>query len=206
MLDEHPFGYRSNRLRSEGVLQDGDVAIGHVGRISPEKGVVQLVEAFKRVVAEFPSSRLIIAGDGPDIGRARRAAAAPGLPARVAFLGYREDIEAVYGALDLFVLNSATEGLPNAILEAMAFGVPVVATAVGGTPELVRDMETGLLIPPSDPAALATAIGSVLRDRVAAAERVRRARELVEREFDMVRLSHSVNETYRRVLTARRRA
>ena len=206
MLDEHPFGYRSNRLRSEGVLQDGDVAIGHVGRISREKGVVQLVEAFKRVVAEFPSSRLIIAGDGPDIERVRRAAAALGPPARVVFLGYREDIEAVYGALDLFVLNSTTEGLPNAILEAMAFGVPVVATAVGGTPELVRNRETGLLIPPSDPAALAAAIGSVLREKDAATERVRRARELIEREFDMVRLSHFVNEAYRRVVTTGRKA
>jgi glycosyltransferase involved in cell wall biosynthesis len=205
MLDEHPFGLRSSRLREEGHLREGDVAIGHVGRISPEKGVVTLIVAFSRLADEFPSSRLVLAGDGQEIGAARQAASAPRLRGRVVFLGYRADVEAVYGAIDLFVLNSTTEGLPNAVLEAMAFGVPVVATAVGGTPELVRDGETGLLVPPSDPTALANAIRAVLRDRDAAAERARRARALVEREFDMRRLSHSINVAYRRAIVARRR-
>ncbi len=165
--------------------------------------MVALVEAFSRLAGEFPSSRLVLAGDGPEVGRARQTASARRLGDRVVFLGYRADVEAVYGALDLFVLNSTTEGLPNAVLEAMAFGVPVVATAVGGTPELVHDRETGLLVPPSDPAALASAIRAVLRDRASAAERARRARALVEAEFDMRQLSHSVNESYRRVIAAR---
>ena len=205
MLPEHPFGHRSDRLRGEGALCEGDIAIGHVGRVSPEKGVIPLVQSFARIAHEFPAARLVIAGDGPDIPRARQAVADRALNGRVVFLGYREDIADIYGALDLFVLNSTTEGLPNAILEAMAFGVPVVATAVGGTPEVVHDGDTGLLIPSSQPAALVTAIRAVLGNREAAAERARRARTLIEREFDMARLSQSINESYRRVLAARRK-
>ena len=151
-------------------------------------------------------AKLVIAGDGPDIQRARRAAEERSLNGRVVFLGYREDIADLYGALDLFVLNSTTEGLPNAVLEAMAFGVPVIATAVGGTPEVVHDGDTGLLIPASQPAALVQAIRAVLDDRAAAAERARRARTLVEREFDMARLSQSINGFYRRVLATRAKA
>jgi glycosyltransferase involved in cell wall biosynthesis len=206
MLPEHPFGYRSDALRREGILRDGEIAIGHVGRVSPEKGVVPLVKSFARIVAAYPAAKLVIAGDGPDIERARHAAEERSLNGRVVFLGYREDIGTLYGALDLFVLNSTTEGLPNAVLEAMAFGVPVIATAVGGTPEVVHDGDTGLLIPPSQPAALVQAIRAVLDDRAAAAERARRARTLVEREFDMARLSQSINASYRRVLAARGKA
>lgn len=203
MLSEHPFGHRSDTLLREGVLQAGEIAIGHVGRVSPEKGVVPLVKTFARIAAAYPEAKLVIAGDGPDIERARHAAAERSLNGRIVFLGYREDIANLYGALDLFVLNSTTEGLPNAVLEAMAFGVPVIATAVGGTPEVVHDGDTGILIPASQPAALLQAIRSVLDDRPAAAERARRARTLIEREFDMVRLSHSINELYRRVLATR---
>lgn len=204
MLPEHPFGMRSGALLEEGLVREGEVVLGHVGRISPEKRVVALVNAFARVASEFPTARLVLAGDGPDVERARAAASAAALKGRVTFLGYRSDVDSVYGALDLFVLNSRTEGLPNAVLEAMAFGVPVVATAVGGTPELVRDGETGLLIPSGNADALVQAIRAALRDRPAAMERARRARELVEREFDMQQLSHGINEAYRRVVDARR--
>lgn len=206
MLPEHPFGHRSDRLRGEGVLGDGDIAIGHVGRVSPEKGVVPLVRAFSRIVEELPAARLVIAGDGPDFEKARQAASDHALKDRVVLLGHREDVANIFGALDLFVLNSTTEGLPNAVLEAMAFGVPVVATAVGGTPEVVRDGDTGLLVSPSQPTSLVTAVLSALRDREAAAERARRARSLIERDFDMSRLSQSINASYRRVLASRPKA
>jgi len=205
MLPEHPFGMRSEALREEGLVRDGETVLGHVGRVSPEKGVVALVKAFARIASEFPASRLVVAGDGPDAAKARSAASTAALKNRVSFLGHRSDVDSVYGALDLFVLNSRTEGLPNAVLEAMAYGVPVVATAVGGTPELVRDGETGLLVPPGDSDALVRAIRAVILDREAAMERARRARELVEREFDMRQLSHSINEAYRRIVDARRR-
>ncbi len=88
MLSEHPFGHRSDTLLREGVLQAGEIAIGHVGRVSPEKGVVPLVKTFARIAAAYPEAKLVIAGDGPDIERARHAAAERSLNGRIVFLGY----------------------------------------------------------------------------------------------------------------------
>ncbi len=203
IVADHPFRLRSSRLREEGLIGPDDVVIGHVGRVSREKGQLALVEAVAELRAEFPRVRLLLAGDGPDLAHVRRSVAHLGLEGRVVELGYRPDIENVYGALDLLVLNSTTEGLPNVVLEAMCFGVPVVATAVGGTPELVEDGVTGLLVPAGDRAALVEAIRRALRDRAASAARAERARALVEREFDMRGLARRINGLYRALLARR---
>ena len=204
-LSTYPFGYRSNVLRGSGEIGRDAIVIGHVGRLSPEKGQRRLLEVFPKILERVPAAILVFAGDGPDLERLRSMAAASEHRGRVRFLGYRSDVRDVFADLDLLVLSSDTEGLPNVVLEAMALGVPVVASAVGGTPELVRDGVTGILVPPADATKLAEAVIRALEDRGAASERAVRARAMVEREFDMTVLIRRTHEMYRELANGGRR-
>jgi glycosyltransferase involved in cell wall biosynthesis len=145
-----------------------------VARLDRQKGHRCLIEA----AAAVPNALFIFAGDGAERAALEREARGRGVAERVRFLGHRDDVPNLLASCDLFVLPSLYEGLPLAVLEAMAAGKPVVATAIGGTDEAVVDGVTGLLVPPSNPAALAGAIRRVLGDdalgrRLGAAGRVR---------------------------------
>jgi glycosyltransferase involved in cell wall biosynthesis len=134
------------------------------GRLSPEKGFGVLIEAAAAVLAADPGAGVAIFGEGvlrPDL---EQQVQARGLTGRVVLPGFRTDLDALLAAADVVTLPSFTEGLPNVALEASAAGVPVVATAVGGTPEVVLDGETGLLIRPGQPDALANGLKQLLRD------------------------------------------
>jgi len=153
--------------------------VGSAGRLSPEKGYGDLVDAAARVLLDVPDAGFVHFGHGPlraDLGRKVERL---GLAGRFVFGGFRTDLERVHPNLDLFALPSYTEGLPVVLLEACAAGVPVVATAVGGTPELVTDGENGRLVPPGDPAALAGRITELLVDDGARHAMGQRGRELV---------------------------
>jgi len=149
--------------RAFGVPTQG-LLVGTVGRLHPQKGFASLLAAVARVRERLPAIRLLLVGDGALRRDLVARAEALGLAEVVTFAGSRGDVPEILAALDLFVLPSLWEGLPNAVLEAMAAGLPVVATAAGGTPELVVDGETGLLVPPGDVTALAEAIERLLRD------------------------------------------
>jgi glycosyltransferase involved in cell wall biosynthesis len=139
------------------------VVVG-AGRFSPEKGFGVLVEAAADICRDDPHAGLALFGEGtlrPDL---ERRIAKHGLTGRVVLPGFRSDLDQLIGAADVVVLPSYTEGLPNVALEASAAGVPVVATAVGGTPEAVADRVSGFLVPPGDPAALANKVAALLRD------------------------------------------
>lgn len=153
-----------------------------VGRLAAAKGLTILLEA----VAKVDDVTLDIAGDGPDRKILEEKARSLGISDRVAFLGYRSQTQVrdLLRRSDIFVLSSFAEGLPVVLMEAMAAGVPVIATRVAGIPELVRDQESGLLVPPGDSDAAADAIRRLLgdpdlRNRIAAA-----GRRMVEREFN----------------------
>lgn len=158
-------------------LPPGSVAIGHVGRFVPRKGVLELAEAWPRVAAAVPNAQLIWAGDGALEGEIReRLREAP----RVHFLGFRSDVRAVLAALDLLAMPSRSEAFGMSALEAMATGNPVVACGVGGLAEIVADGATGILVPPEDPRSLADALirlagDAALRERMAVAGRARAA-------------------------------
>jgi glycosyltransferase involved in cell wall biosynthesis len=146
-------------------LRERDRVIGFVGRVVREKGVVELIEAMAQVRAAVPEARLLIIGDtlASDTDAAAKAAirhriALHGLEHAVIFTGFRDDVAAMLPLLDIFVLPSWREGMPRTILEAMASGLPVVATNIRGCREEVIDGETGLLVPPRDPATLADAL------------------------------------------------
>ena len=148
--------------------------VGAAGRLSPEKGYGVLVEAAAVVIRDAPDVGFLHFGDGPLRGEIAERIATLGLTDRFILAGFRDDLPRVYSALDLFALPSFTEGLPVVVLEAFASSVPVVATAVGGTPEVVRDGENGLLVPSGNSEALAEAIMSCLdRDCRAMGERGR---------------------------------
>ena len=121
------------------------------GRLSPEKGFDLLVEAAALVVREHPRVGFLLCGDGPERPALARRIAEHGLEGKFVLAGFRTDLERLLPAWDLAVLSSHTEGLPVAVLEALAAGVPVVATAVGGTPEVVEDGVSGYLVPPGGP-------------------------------------------------------
>jgi glycosyltransferase involved in cell wall biosynthesis len=135
------------------------------GRLSPEKGIQVLVEAVPGLLRAIPTARVIVFGDGPLRGTLERRAADLGIADRVRLPGFRDDLDSLLPWVDIVAIPSLSEGLPNIALEAAAAAVPVVATEVGGTPEVVVNGRTGFLVPPDDPALLAGRIGDLLRDR-----------------------------------------
>jgi glycosyltransferase involved in cell wall biosynthesis len=171
------------RFAFTGPRQDGPAVI--VARLSPEKDHATLLRATALAVRADPSFRLEIAGDGPCREDLLRLAGELGLTGHVRFLGQVRDVPALLARAGLFVLSSLSEGVSLTLLEAMASGLPVVATRVGGNPEVVAGGETGLLVPPADPEGLAYAL---LRLWQAPGERHRQGfagRERVERLFDV---------------------
>jgi glycosyltransferase involved in cell wall biosynthesis len=132
--------------------------IGMVGRLYPQKGHKYLLDAFAQVASRLDDSVLLVVGDGPLLPRLQASAVNLGIGSRVRFLGERSDVPDILAAMDLYVHSSLWEGMPNAVMEAMARGRPVVATSVDGNKELITDGETGWLVEPADSEALASRI------------------------------------------------
>lgn len=147
--------------RREHGFSGDDFLVASVARLEPQKNPEALIGAFARSLSGFPGSHLLMAGDGSLGDSARRAAQSRGVAGRVHFLGACADVAALLAASDLFALASRWEGSPLTILEAMAARLPVVATAVGGVPELVEDGVTGVLVPSGDEEALGGALASL---------------------------------------------
>ncbi len=165
-IDPAPFATdktaQRTQIRQEFGIPPAAPLIGVVGRLHPQKGLPHLLNALPHTRQQLPETRLLIVGDGELQDELSAQAQKLGLSDVIIFTGARSDIPDILAALDLFVLPSLWEGLPLAVLEAMAAGLPVVATAVGGVPELVTDGETGRLVPPGDTVALAQAIIAIL--------------------------------------------
>jgi len=157
--------------------------VGTVGRLEPRKGTATLIAALDALRNAGRTLAGVIVGDGPLRAELERDLAARGLGAQVRLLGDRAEVREVLEALDAFVLPSRTEGMSNALLEAMAMGLPVVATAVGGNPEVVADGRSGLLVPADDAAVMAAAIARVLDDSTLATELGTAARHVVEERY-----------------------
>jgi glycosyltransferase involved in cell wall biosynthesis len=168
--------------RELGVPPDAYL-IGTVGRLSPEKGILSFLEVIHRLHQEGRSCMLWIAGDGPQRSEIEGKIASLGLGNSVRLLGQIRDTKGFYEAMDLFVLNSIREGLPNVVLEAMALEVPVVATNIAGIPSLIRPGDTGLLIEPNDSPALFAAIKECMDFRPRCEAFARAARALIESEY-----------------------
>mgnify|MGYP005835790873 CR=1 FL=1 len=187
-------------LRGELGVPAGVPLVVSVGRLDEQKGMDDLVRAAASVRARGVRFRMAIVGDGPQAARLKRRSAQLGLADCVQFLGKRSDIESVLASADLFVLASRWEGMPNALLEAMAAARPVVATRVAGSEELVEDGRTGVLVPPRCVEALADAIAEVLGDRMRAGDMGRAGLRRVREHFTIERMAERTVALWRRCL------
>jgi glycosyltransferase involved in cell wall biosynthesis len=191
---------RSLDLRDQLGISREAVVVGAVGRLNAEKDYPNFFDAAKILLAERPDLYFTIAGKGPLEERLRGQVRAMGLADRMRFLGHFHDIRQVYEMMDVYVLSSTREGLPNTVLEAMAMEVPIVATDVDGVREAVVHDRDALLVPARDPKRLAEGIRSMLDDRELAMRLSQTARATVEREFSFARRMRRVEEIYRSLL------
>jgi glycosyltransferase involved in cell wall biosynthesis len=179
-------GIDVGRFAHAGSNPSGPAVI--VARLAPEKDIPTLLEAVARVVRVRPDFTLEIAGDGPCRADLERRAGELGLGGQVRFLGQVRDVPALLARARLFVLSSRTEGISLTLLEAMARGLPVIATRVGGNVEVVAEGETGLLVPPGSPEELAAALLRLRGDGAACSRLGRAGRQRVEEFFDVRRM------------------
>ncbi len=185
-----------------GVGPDTPLVV-HVGNIRPHKGHANLVEAVRILAERLPAVRVVSIGgekNEGDLARIRDLAADAGVSEHLDFLGRREDALSFVAAADVFANPSDFEGLPVAVLEAMALERPVVATAVGGVPGIVHDDVTGLLVPPRKPALFAEAVASLITDPAHAASLAAAGRKVVERDYSLEAMVRTIEAMYEQVL------
>jgi len=183
-------------------VADGAPLVGTIAALAPHKDLFNLLAAAERLAAVRPDARWVVFGEGELRARLEADRRARGLEQRVAFPGFTEDVGAALAALDVFVLSSYLEGLGTSVLDAQAAGVPVVATRVGGVPEMIVDGESGWLVPPRDPEALAAAVADALARPEEARRRAERARQTVRR-FSLDATVEGTLAVYREVLAER---
>jgi sugar transferase (PEP-CTERM/EpsH1 system associated) len=195
-----------DRAREQHGYGPTDLVFGAVGRLTPVKDYRTLLEAFHTVSRRQPQSRLIFVGDGLERPFLEEQVRRLGLADRVRLVGYRDDVTQWLGIMDVFVHPSLMEGMSNAVLEAMAVALPVVATAVGGTPEIVEHGVTGLLVPPATPNALVDAMMSYCGDDHARVAHGAAGRERAEKEVPVMTMIEGYIGVYRDALARRGRA
>lgn len=197
-----PAGYKTAAKTKLGLEPDAFV-IGSVGRLDPVKDYATLVRAFAifasgktGLLGTTDKTLLVIAGTGPEEGALRRLAGELGIMEKIHFLGERLNISQVMQAMDVFVLPSIAEGISNTILEAMACGLPVVATEAGGNGELVEDGETGFLFPPKEKWLLGEKLTYYIRHPEIAREHGIRGRKRIEARFSLARMVQEYESLY----------
>jgi len=190
-------------LRQElGVASDAPL-VGIVGRLFPIKNHALFLDAAARLLAGWPTARFVVVGDGVLRGELEARARQADLHGRVFFTGWRHDLATIYADLDVLAVSSRNEGTPVSAIEAMAAGCAVVATRVGGLPDLIDDGRTGTLVPTDDPLALASAIGQVLTDQEGSGLVRAAARADVQQRFMATRLVADMQELYLELLAAK---
>lgn len=186
----------NGKLHQELGLPSGSPLVAVLSRLNQLKGVQHFLEAARLAAERSPQVRFLILGDGTYRGELERYAALLGLGERVVFTGFRTDVPEVLSEVSVSVLPSFSEGLSNVLLESMAAGVPVVATRVGGNPEVVQDGVTGFLVPPGNPEALAHAIRQVLENPELASRFGCAGKQRVMEQFSLQRMVEKTQRLY----------
>jgi len=194
---EHPFD--ATQIRWELELPVDRVLVGTIARLNPVKRLDILLHALRALSDVYA----VIIGDGPERARLTALSEDLGLMGRVHFAGQQANVWPWLAAWDVFALSSDWEGMSNALLEAMAAGLPVVATAVGGTPDLVIDGATGFLVPRRDPTALAEALASLVNDAEMRRRMGQAGRERVLQHFSIGRMVEQTQDLYEQLLVAK---
>lgn len=194
----------SPSLREELAISRASLVFGFVGRLVMIKDLETLLRAFKIIQAKIESAVLLVAGDGPVRGKMVSLAQSLGVAGGVTFLGWRHDLPILYRTMDIFLLSSRNEGTPVSVIEAMAAGLPVVATNVGGVPDLVKHEHSGLLVPPGAPVALAEAVFRLAGDTHMRAALGVEGRHIARSRYTSERLVEDVDRLYRDGVAAKR--
>ncbi len=202
-IDPEPYCSNVGRveIRRELGIKDTTPVIGTIGNLYPVKGHIHLIRAAGSVIRLFPEAIFAIIGRGELLGQLLDEAGALGIEKNVRFLGFREDVPAFLQGIDLFAFPSLSEGLPLSLLEAMAAGKPVVATNVGGNPEVVMDGVTGFLVPPADPDGLASKLVVLLRDPSLARQFGENGRRRIHEHFALERMVRDYERLYEQNLS-----
>jgi glycosyltransferase involved in cell wall biosynthesis len=187
-------------LREELGLRENPL-VGYVGRLAPEKGLEYLLHAAAGMLNTLPAAKVILAGEGPERLTLEKLARQLGIEKSVIFLGRRSDLASIYASLDVFVLPSLSEGMPMAVLEAMAAKRPVVATRVGAIPRMVKDQQTGLLVDARDITGLQSAISLLLDRRDLCHTFGQNGHEVAETLFSSDAMAKNYLGIYRRVIS-----
>jgi glycosyltransferase involved in cell wall biosynthesis len=185
---------KNNDLRESFGLNGNNKIIGTIGSLTEEKGHIHLIEAARQVTDKYTECRFLIVGDGGQRQFLEEKTSRLGLSGRVIFTGSRKEVPEILSMLDAFVLPSLKEGLPMALLEAMASKVPVIASKVGAIPKIIEDGINGMLIPPRDPDAIAKAINTMFSDSTS-------AKEMALKGFEKVRDHFSSKLMYEKYMT-----
>jgi glycosyltransferase involved in cell wall biosynthesis len=189
-----------HNIREEFSIANSDIVVGSVGRLVPAKGLEYLIEAVSHLGKEINNIKLLIVGHGSLLDSLRDGAREHGINERVIFTGKRRDIPDILSGIDIFVMPSLAEGLGNSLLEAMAMCKPIIATAVGGMPELIKNGVNGILVPPRDPDTLAAAIKTLIENRYLATKMGQAARNFVLNNYDIKEITQKWQSLYLSIL------
>ncbi len=187
-------------IRNEYGIDEPSFVIGSVGRLAKVKGQVYLIEAMQSILKDVENCRLLIAGEGPERGYLEYLIEKYNLREKVKLLGYVRNIEQFLAVIDLFVLPSLSEGLPMSLLEAMAAGKPVLASAVGGITEVIENGDSGVLVPPADPSSLAESVKELYRSSERMSGMAHRGKSVVETKYSSGGMAEKYLAVYSQLL------
>jgi len=190
-------------LKDKYGIIEKDLILGYVGRISSEKGIKYLLDSVSLLKNANLSVKLLIIGDGPDYDEMQKLVKENHITNEVIFLGFQENIFLWLNTMDLFVLPSLTEGTPLALLEAMSAGVPVVATRVGGVPDIIKDGINGVLVTPGSKEAIAEAIIKLSSDKALISRIVNNAKDLIDNNYSITNWIVKIQAHYESILKTR---
>lgn len=180
-----------------------DFLVGSVGRLDEQKGHIHLIDAIAALLPNHPQIKSVILGEGPLHAELQTRIDSLGIGPTMGLLGEQDEITAWLSAFDAFVLPSLWEGIPNALLEAMALGLPVIATDVDGIPEALVHGLSGLVIKPGDPKAIATALQDLIEDKALSANLGNEAKKVVSENFTLAPMIERYEKAYRAVLSGK---
>jgi glycosyltransferase involved in cell wall biosynthesis len=202
-VDPHRFSSATGgKLRCEFDIKENQKVVLNVAYLADHKGHKYLVRAIPSVLEKLPGTRFLIVGEGEMLEKLKEIASKLGLKKELIFTGFREDVADFYKIADLYVMSSVQEGLGTSVLDALALAKPVVATSAGGLPEIILDGQTGRLVAPADPEALAQGIADMLTDTDRAASMAAAGRQLVLQDFSVDAMVAKNIGVYRRIIPA----
>ncbi|MHB8056978.1 MAG: glycosyltransferase family 4 protein [Desulfuromonadaceae bacterium] len=192
-------GVRESKRKTAGV-EPGEILLGYSGRLSREKGVADLISAVKLLIESGMPVKLLLLGDGAQRVELEELVARNRMTEKVYFAGFQNDVESWLAAMDIFVLPSHSEGTPMALLEAMASGVPCIATAVGGIPAVIDSGINGILVSPEKPAEIRDAVLLLVSDGVRCSNMAKSAQLKMEQKYNVHTWARNIEEEYVRTI------